>query len=107
MAQEFEGRVPIFDAVINEEDDDSYSAKLQDIAGKASKNYADVTQAVLDAMFKATATQGTVQSVTSVANAQFAGALAAASSAIYGPEPSVTDQVSDAVQDRYAAAVAA
>ena len=107
MAQEVEDRIPIFDDLINEDDEASYSEKMQSIISQAGDKYSDVTQAVSDALFKPTAMQGSGESITSLASEQYNSALAAASSVLYGTSQGTGEILSSVASSRYAQAVAA
>ena len=107
IAQEVEDRIPIFDGLINEDDEASYSEKMQSIISQAADKYSDVTQAVSDALFKATSTQGPGESITSLASEQYNSALAAASSVLYGTSQGTGEILSSVASSRYAQAVAA
>ncbi|KAG9858812.1 hypothetical protein KCU68_g434, partial [Aureobasidium melanogenum] len=88
------------------DDEYTYSSKLQDILGKAGSQASQLTQAVQDAM-KPAPTQGSVESVTSLASEQYERALSAASSVIFGTEQGVGESLSSVASDRYASAVSA
>ena len=106
MAENVAERVPIFDDPLSD-DDDSYSQRLQGLKDSAGEKFSELTKAVSEALAKPTSTQGTVESITSLASGQYFSALAAASSALYGPEPGVAEKVSKAATDRYYEAVSA
>ncbi|KAL8736581.1 MAG: hypothetical protein Q9181_002351 [Wetmoreana brouardii] len=105
LAQAVGEQKPILDGVVD--DEVTYSEKMQSMVDQAGEKYADVTRAVSEALFKATSTQGTAESVTSVANEQYSKALAAASSALYGSERGAVESATSVAADRYAQAVAA
>ena len=105
MAQNVRERVPVFEDVI--EEDDSYPEKLQNVLSNAGSKYADITKAVSEALIRPTSTQGSVESITSLAEEQYSSALAAASSVLYGTEPGTGEMISKAASDKYAQAVAA
>ena len=107
MAQDVEERIPIFDDLINEDDDESYSRKLQSIVSQAGDKYADVTRAVSQAMFVPTSTPGAVEGITYIANEKYLSALDAASSVMYGTQQGTAASISSVASDRYASAVAA
>jgi hypothetical protein len=88
------------------DDEYTYSAKLQEILGKAGNQASQLTQAVQDAL-KPAPTQGSVESVTSLASEQYERALSAASSVIFGTEQGVGESLSSVASDRYASAVSA
>ncbi|KAL8661418.1 MAG: hypothetical protein Q9202_005600 [Teloschistes flavicans] len=105
MAQAVAEQKPILDDIVD--DDATYSEKMQNLVDQAGEKYADVTKAVSEALLQATSTQGTAESITSVANEQYSKALAAASSALYGSQQGVAESATSAVAGQYAAAVAA
>lgn len=107
MAQEVKEQKPILDDVISDDDDITYSEKLQEMINKAGDRYADVTKAVNEALLQATKTQGSAESVSSLADAQYSSALAAASRALYGSQPGTVDSVTNLISGKYAEAVAA
>ena len=98
---------PILDDVISEEDDSTYSETMQKMVDQAGDRYADITNAVSEALMKATSTQGTVESVSSVADEQYSKALAAASSVFYGTQQGTVESVTSVASDKYAQAVIA
>lgn len=105
MAQRVEVREPILDDVIN--DDETYSEKMQSMISQAGDKYADITRAVSDALLQPTSTQGSVESITSIASEQYSSALAAASSVLYGAEQGTGEGVMGVASGKYAEAVAA
>ena len=105
MAQAVSEQKPILDDVVDE--DETYSEKMQSLLEQAEDKYADVTKAVSEALLKATSTQGTVESVTSVADEQYSKALAAASSALFGTPQGTVESLTSAASEKYAEAVAA
>ena len=107
MAQKVGERVPILDDPINEDDDATYSAKLQGIVNQAGDKYADATRAVSEAFAPATKTQGAAGSITSLASEQYSSALAAASSILYGAPQGTGESISSVASGIYAEAVAA
>jgi hypothetical protein len=96
---------PIMDEEFDDEVDStgSYSERVQAMVDNALDQGARLTQAIEDAIKPATSTQGNVESVSSVASAQYESAMSAASSILYGAEPEGTA----AVKEQYLAAVAA
>ena len=107
MAQAVGEQKPILDDVIVDDDDATYSEKLQDMVNQAGDKYGDITKAVSDALLKATSTQGTVESASSVADEQYSRALKAASSVLYGTQTGAVESATSLAADRYAQAVAA
>ena len=107
MAQDAGNRKPILDDIVNDDDNMAYSEKIQSMVNQAGDTYADVTRAVSEALLKATSTQGTVESVTSVANEKYSSALAAASSVLYGTQQGTAESVPSVASKKYASAVAA
>ena len=107
MAQKVKEQKPILDDMVNEDDELSYSEKMQSIISQAGDKYADVTRAVSEALLQPTSTQGSVESITSIASEQYSSAFAAASSALYGIQQDAGESVASAVSGKYADAVAA
>ena len=105
MAQEVPERVPIFDDYVEDDDQSTYSEKLQIIMSQAGDKFADITKAVSEAMLAPTSTQGSLESATSVASAKYLSALDAASRALYGTQIGAVESMSSAVSDNYANAV--
>ena len=105
MAQKVGDQKPILDDLVD--DDVTYSEKIQSIIEQAGEKYSDITDAVNEALGRATVTQGTVESVTSLANEQYSSALAAASNILYGTEQGRIESMTSVASDRYAEAVAA
>lgn len=103
MAQEVKGQKPILDDIVEGEDTARYSVKVQEMVNQAGEKYADVTRAVSEALMKATTTQGTVSSASSVADEQYSKALSAASSVLYGS----TEGASSVAANKWEDAVAA
>lgn len=107
VAQEVEDRVPIFEDVIDEDDDNAYSAKLENLINKAGDKYSDVTRAVSEALIGSTTTQAAIESITSVASEQYSSALEAASRVLYGTSMGTAEILSSVASSRYAQAVSA
>ena len=105
VAQAVGEQKPILDDLLDE--DATYSETMQSIIEQAGGRYADVTRAVSEALSKATSTQGTVESATSLANEQYSKALAAASSALYGTQQGAVESMTSVAADKYSEAVAA
>jgi len=107
MAQKVKGQTPILDDVVEDTEDASYSEKLRSMVSEAGDHYADLTKAVSEAILKPSSTQGSVESVTSVASEQYASAIAAASSVLYGTSKGTGESIASAASGRYADAVSA
>ena len=108
MAQKVGERKPILDDIVSDDDDDeTYSETMQKMVNQAGDKYADITNAVSEALLKATSTQGTVESASSVADEQYSKALAAASSVLYGTQQGTAESVTSAASEKYAQAVSA
>ena len=105
MAQKVGEQKPILDDLVDE--DATYSEKLQSIVEQAGDKYAEITNAVNEAIFKPTSTQGSAESLTSLASDQYSSALAAASRALYGTEQGAGESVASVASGKYAEAVAA
>ena len=102
-----EAREAVLDDVIDDDSGLSASEKIQSVVDDLGDRAADVTKAVSEAIYGATPTQGTVESVTSVANDQWASAYAAASSALYGTEQGTVESLTSVASEKYAQAVTA
>ena len=107
MAQNVGEQKPILDDVFSDDEDATYSEKMQSMVNQAGDRFADVTKAVSEALMKATTTQGTVESVSSVAEEQYSKALAAASSVLYGTETGAVESATSVAAGKYAQAVEA
>ncbi|RYO30401.1 hypothetical protein AA0113_g2434 [Alternaria arborescens] len=102
-----EAREVVLDQPLDDDEDDTYSEKLQSAVADAGDRAAEISRAVSEALLGATKTQGTVESASSVASEQYAKALAAASSALYGTEQPAVESATSVVADKYAQAVTA
>jgi hypothetical protein len=100
-----EAREPILDDIVDTEA--TYSERVQEILDGVKDQASYLTQVVEDAFKAATTTQGTVESVTSVANEQYESALAAASSVLFGTEKGAVEKGSEAARAQYLSAVTA
>lgn len=100
-----EAREPILDDVLD--DDASYSERLQSILDGAADQASALTQAVADALKPSTTAEGVVESATSLASEQYESAIAAASSALFGPEKGTVEQGTEAARAQYESAVTA
>lgn len=108
MAQKVGEQKPILDDIVSDDDDDeTYSETMQKMVNQAGDKYADITNAVSEALLKATSTQGTVESASSVADEQYSKALAAASNVLYGTHQGTAESVTSAASEKYAQAVSA
>ena len=101
-----EAREPILDSDIVDTDA-TYSERVQSMFDGAMDQAAALTEAVADALKGATSTQGTVESVTSVASEQYESALAAASSVLFGTGSGAVEGGSNVVREQYESAVTA
>jgi hypothetical protein len=102
-----EAREPVFDDVIEDDEDTNYSAKLQSIVADAGDRAAELTRAVSEALLGATKTQGSVESATSLASEQYAKAFAAASKALYGTQQQPLESATSVASVKFADAVTA
>lgn len=105
MAQDVAQQIPIFEEELK--DDNSYSGQLHGFAENASDKLADLTKAMNEAIARQASAQDAVESVTSLAGEKYSSALAAASQALYGPEPGAAEKLSRVASDRYSDAVSA
>lgn len=105
-----EAKQIIFDDVIDDDDDDdeqTYSEKLQDLVADAGDRASDLSRVVSQALLGPTKTQGSAESVTSLASEQYAKAIAAASSVLYGTQQSSLESASSIASEKFASAVTA
>jgi hypothetical protein len=103
-----EAREIIFDDPIDDDDEDeTYSAKLQNIVDDAGDRASDLSRAVSEALLGASKTQGNVESATSLASEQYAKAIAAASSVLYGTQQQPLESATSVAAEKYAQAVTA
>jgi len=107
MAQHVEAKQIIFDDIVEDPSEDSFSEKIQSMASDAGDKFAEVTKAVSEALLRPTSTQGVVESVTGLAAEQYSSALAAASSVLYGTEQGPGESIASVASSRYADAVSA
>ncbi|KAK0121967.1 hypothetical protein ONS95_010238 [Cadophora gregata] len=98
MAQHVEARKIIFDDVVDDSDDASYSEKIQNMASEAGDRYAEITNAVSEAF-------GQNPPVTNAE--KYSSALSAASVALYGTELGARESISSVVASKYDEAVSA
>lgn len=68
------------------DDDAAYSERIQDMANNAMSRASYLTKAIQDAMKPVTSTQGSAESVASLASDQYESAMSAASSALFGTQ---------------------
>lgn len=106
MAQYVEAKQIVFD---DDEDgaDSSYSKKIEMLASEAGERFNEMTRAVSEALLRPTSTQGSIESVTSLASERYSKALSAASVALYGTPAGPGESIVSMVSTRYADAVAA
>jgi hypothetical protein len=107
MAQFVEAKQIMYEDVLDDDDDSSYSEKIHSMASQAGDKFSDITKAVREALLKPTSTQGSVESVTSLAAEQYSKALSAASVAYYGTQQGTGESIASVASSRYADAVAA
>lgn len=100
-----EAREPILDDIVD--DSATYSERVQDLLDGVKDQASYLTQVVEQAFKGVTETQGTVESVTSVASEQYESALAAASSVLFGTEQGAVEKGVEGARERYEQAVTA
>jgi hypothetical protein len=88
-------------------DDDTFADKIQSMMSAAGDKASDLTNAISEALIKPTHTPGSVESVSSLASEQYAKAMSAASSVLYGTTPGAVESLSSAASNQYEQAVAA
>jgi hypothetical protein len=103
MAQFVEAKQIIYEDIVEDSDDETFSEKIQSLASEAGDKYAELTKVVSEALLKPSSTQG--YQVTSLAAQQYSSALAAASSALYGTEQGTGESIASVASSRYANAV--
>jgi hypothetical protein len=102
-----EAKEPVLDQPLDDDDEDTYSSKLQSAVADAGDRAAEMSRAVSEALLGPAKTQGSVESASSIASEQYAKALAAASSVLYGTEQPAVESATSVVADKYAQAVTA
>jgi hypothetical protein len=93
--------------VLDDDFETTWSEQISSLLEAAGDKAAELTSAVSAALLQPTSTQGTVESLTSLANEQYAKALSAASSILYGTPQPVTESVASVASDKYAQAITA
>lgn len=102
-----EAKQVIFDEPLEDDDDATLSGKLESIVEDAGDRAAQLSRAVSEALLGPSKTQGTAESVSSLASEQYAQALAAASSVLYGTEQPAIESATSLAADKFAQAVTA
>ncbi|KAJ4295052.1 hypothetical protein N0V90_007060 [Kalmusia sp. IMI 367209] len=102
-----EAKQIIFDDVLDDDEEETYSEKIQSLVADAGDRASDLSRAVSQALIRPTKTQGTAESVTSIASEQYAKALAAASSVLYGTQQPPLESATSLAADKFAQAVTA
>ncbi|KAF1840131.1 uncharacterized protein K460DRAFT_203752 [Cucurbitaria berberidis CBS 394.84] len=103
-----EAKQVIFDEPLDDDDDDeTYSEKLQGVVANAGDQAAELSRAVSEALLGPSKTQGTVESVSSLASEQYAQAFAAASSVLYGTKQPAVESATSVAADKFSQAVTA
>ena len=108
MAQSVKGNGgPILDDVFDDSDGPAFSEKVESVVEAAGDRFAEVTKAVSEALLGATQTQGTAESVASLASERYSSAIDAASRALYGTPTGTVESIASGASDKYREAVAA
>lgn len=102
-----EAKTPVFDEPLDDDDESSLPSKLQNVVADAGDRAAELSRAVSEALLGRTTTQGSVESVSSLASEQYASALAAASSVLYGTEQPAVGSATSVASVKFAQAVTA
>lgn len=102
-----EAKQIVFDDVLDDDEDETYSQKIQDLVAGAGDRASDLSRAVSEALMGPTKTKGTTDSVTSLASEQYVKAMAAASSVLYGTQQNSLESASSIASDKFASAVTA
>jgi hypothetical protein len=93
--------------VLDDDFDNSWSDQISDMLDSAGDKAEDLKSIVSEALFKPTPTKGTVESVSSVASEQYAKAMYAASSVLFGTPQPATESIYSEVSDQISAALKA
>ncbi|ELR02252.1 hypothetical protein VC83_00649 [Pseudogymnoascus destructans] len=93
--------VPNASSVSDEQD--TYSEKIQSMAGEAGERLADVTKTMSEALLQQS-TKGNVESATSVATEQYSSVLAAACAAVHGKEKGSAENMASEKYDEASSA---
>ena len=101
-----EAKQAVFDQPLDD-DDETYSEMVNSMIAEAGDRVFDLTRAVSEALLGAPYTQGTVESATSLASEQYARALAAASSVMYGTKQQPMESATSVAAEKFAQAVTA
>jgi hypothetical protein len=101
-----EAREPVFDQPLDD-DEETYSEKVNSMVSEAGDRASELSRAISEALMGRTRTQGTVESVTSLASEEYAKALAAASSVLYGTEQQTLESATSVASLKFAQAVTA
>lgn len=102
-----EAREPVFDDVIEDDEEGTYSEKVQSMVANAGGKASELSRAVSEALLGAPKTQGSADAVTSLASEQYVKAIAAASSVLYGTQQAPLDSATSVASDKFASAVTA
>jgi len=103
-----EAKQVVFDEPLDDDDDeDTVANKIQNAAVNAKSQAAELSRAVSEALLGPTKTQGTIESASSLASAQYAQALAAASSVLYGTQQPAVESATSVASEKFAQAVTA
>ncbi|USP77692.1 uncharacterized protein yc1106_04966 [Curvularia clavata] len=103
-----EAKQVVLDQPFDEDDEeDTYSDKLHNVVADAGDRAAELSRAVSEALLGPSKTQGSVESASSIASEQWAKALAAASSVLYGTQQPAVESATSVAAEKYAQAVTA
>lgn len=102
-----EAKQVVFDDVLDDDDAEMYSGKVQGMVAEAGDRASELSRAVSEALLRPTKTQGPIESVTSLASDQYEKALAAASSVLYGTQQDPLESATSLASEKFAQAVTA
>ncbi|KFX99132.1 hypothetical protein O988_04027 [Pseudogymnoascus sp. VKM F-3808] len=85
------------------DEQDTYSEKIQNLAGEAGERLAEVTKAMSEALLEQPS-QGNVESATSVVAEQYSSVLAAASAAVHSKDQGAAANMASVLSEKYAEA---
>jgi hypothetical protein len=107
VAQHVEARKIVYEDIRDDPDASAYTDKIYSMASEAGDRWAEITDAVSEALLQPTSTRGSVESVTSLAADQYSLALNAASRALFGTSTRAGESLASAASSKYADAVSA
>lgn len=102
-----EARQVIFDEPLDDDEDETYSSKLKDTVADAGDRAAELSRMISEALLGPPKTTQKIDSMSSLASEQYAQAIAAASSVLYGTEQAAVESATSVASEKFAQAVTA